>query len=631
MKKQLLFLMSLFLCGTAMAVETQEATESTEQSTEQVSSSEYEARMSSLRNTLQNVSSYGSKYSSAYTTLDADYSAATDTTSLKPKKKKFKWLVEREGVEAPTFMQDMTWVGVPIFIAGIIAKSEKHAFRQNYNDSHANTRLVTKFKTGIDDYTQFFGPALTLGLKIGGVEGRSDWTRMLASAGMGYAAMAIMVNSIKYTASEMRPDGSTANSWPSGHTATSFVGATILHKEYGLTRSPWYSVAGYGVATATGVMRVLNNRHWVSDILSGAGIGILCGELGYALSDVIFKKKGLLRSNMHREPGLSAHPSFFQISMGMGLGRNELNFGAEDDEGNPLNLKFGTSTVVSAEGAYFFNKYVGLGGRLAVKSSPIKGWNNFLNTAQGGARDYTNYLAALDNAFFPGQKVISSAVTDYELSIESDHMTEFVGSVGLYFNIPLSKRFTLGLKGLVGRSVMASLDIDGHAKGKVLDVAYDLYKNEMPGEMQYFLNNQHVDYDMNKIDDGMTSYDALSNMQSFVNLVNIAPVRNDDGTEKTYSTDWDFLTVDGKGSTSWGTGIWLAYDYKDSYTWKIFCDFDYTDKSYTMSYKPFGHLQHAMPEMIELYRLLQEPLTAEYSIKKAMKSWVLGGSFAITF
>ena len=75
--------------------------------------------------------------------------------------------------------------------------------------------------------------------------------------------MAGLVNGIKYTASEMRPDGSTRNSWPSGHTATAFMAATILHKEYGLTRSPWYSVGAYTLATATGVMRVLNNRHWM--------------------------------------------------------------------------------------------------------------------------------------------------------------------------------------------------------------------------------------------------------------------------------------------------------------------------------------------------------------------------------
>ena len=132
-----------------------------------------------------------------------------------------------------------------------------------------NTQLLTDFKTGIDDYTQFFGPAMVVGLKLGGYEGRSDWPRLLASSLMSYGIMAGLVNGIKYTAKEMRPDGSSANSWPSGHTATAFVGASLLHKEYGLTRSPWWSVAGYGVATATGVMRVLNNRHWISDVMSG--------------------------------------------------------------------------------------------------------------------------------------------------------------------------------------------------------------------------------------------------------------------------------------------------------------------------------------------------------------------------
>ena len=225
------------------------------------------------------------------------------------------------GTKPYKFMDDMTFVGVPLFVAGLIAKSEKNAFKQQTKHS-----LLTKFKTEIDDYTQFFGPAAVVGLKLAGVEGRSDWPRLLANAGMSYGLMALMVNVIKNTAKEMRPDGSTANSWPSGHTATAFVGATLLHKEYGLTRSPWYSVAGYGVATATGVMRVLNNRHWISDVLSGAGIGILSGELGYAICDLLFKGKGLLRNDISGMASVINHPSFFSISMGIGFGSRNLDF-----------------------------------------------------------------------------------------------------------------------------------------------------------------------------------------------------------------------------------------------------------------------------------------------------------------
>ena len=157
------------------------------------------------------------------------------------------WMRTNPGVKPYKVMDDLTFAGIPLFVAGIIAKGEKKSFRQNTGENKHT--LVTDFKTEIDNYTQFFGPVMATGLKIAGVEGRSDWGRYLASTAMSYGFMALFVNSIKYTAKEMRPDGSTRNSWPSGHTATAFVGATILHKEYGLTRSPWYSVAGYGVAT----------------------------------------------------------------------------------------------------------------------------------------------------------------------------------------------------------------------------------------------------------------------------------------------------------------------------------------------------------------------------------------------
>ena len=326
-----------------------------------------------------------------------DFSITASPKFTPEPKYQLTWIRTNPGVKPYKFIDDLTFVGVPLFVAGIIAKSEKKSFRQNTKDNKHT--LITDFKTGIDDYSQFFGPVMTTGLKIAGVEGRSDWGRYLASTAMSYAIMGGFVNGIKYTAKEMRPDGSTANSWPSGHTATAFVGATILHKEYGMTRSPWYSVAGYGVATATGVMRVLNNRHWVSDVLSGAGIGIMSTELAYAFSDLIFKGKGLLRGDISSNKSIIYNPSFFSISMGIGFGSKDLSFDLEKlevrlDEGKALNLKFGASTAVGAEGAYFFNKYFGVGGRLRVNSSPIKGWEGIENIAWN---DMANQLLDEEN------------------------------------------------------------------------------------------------------------------------------------------------------------------------------------------------------------------------------------------
>ena len=165
-----------------------------------------------------------------------DFSITTSPKFTPEPKYQLTWMRTNPGVKPYKFIDDLTFVGVPLFVAGIIAKSEKKSFRQNTPDNKHT--LLTDFKTRIDDYSQFFGPVVTTGLKIGGVEGRSDWGRYLASTAMSYGIMASLVNSIKYSAKEMRPDGSTANSWPSGHTATAFVGATLLHKEYGMTRSP---------------------------------------------------------------------------------------------------------------------------------------------------------------------------------------------------------------------------------------------------------------------------------------------------------------------------------------------------------------------------------------------------------
>ena len=95
-----------------------------------------------------------------------------------------------------------------------------------------------------------------------------------------YVALGAIVNSIKYTVREPRPDGSANNSFPSGHTATTFMGAELVRIEYG-DDSPWYSVGAYTVAIAVGALRVYNNRHWFTDVFAGAGVGILSARIGY--------------------------------------------------------------------------------------------------------------------------------------------------------------------------------------------------------------------------------------------------------------------------------------------------------------------------------------------------------------
>ena len=538
------------------------------------------------------------------------------------------------GVKPYKFMDDLTFVGIPLFVAGWALKGDKAMFRVNAKADQGgkrNTQLLTDFKTGIDDYTQFFGPAMVVGLKLGGYEGRSDWPRLLASAGMSYLIMAGLVNGIKYTAKEMRPDGSTANSWPSGHTATAFVGASLLHKEYGLTRSPWWSVAGYGVATATGVMRVLNNRHWISDVMSGAGIGIMSTELGYALCDLMFKQKGLLRNDMILE---NEKPSFFSISMGVGLGGKELEF---ESDGDKRIIKFRAATVVDAEGAYFFNKYIGVGGRLRIRAQSTKDFGDFTDYAAAedffaweGLRgayqmfrpeDYPAGSSEVENFYTYYNKIgynmnseeswrnDNSPVTDIYGIVKSDHITEFTGSVGLYFNLPLSSHFSLGTKALIGRSITQELDIDGHAEGNLNDISYKMELDNRPGK---------------KIDGNPT--------------LSISDLEYPNNMGEKWTDDWEYLTIGAKSSTSFGTGISLTYKYKSNFSWRLFCDYDYTRKDFTATYDPFHFIEkgvtsgaYVFMETMGDYDDGEGLSVREYRTRKNMNYVTLGLSFLVNF
>ena len=148
------------------------------------------------------------------------------------------------------------------------------------------------FHQSYDNYLQYSPAALMLGLKACGYQGSDTWGRMLVTDGFSILTMAAAVNAVKYSLGRERPDGSAHNSFPSGHTATSFMCATMLHHEYA-GRSPWISLAGYTAATVTSATRIMNNRHWMTDTFAGAVIGVGSVEVGDLLAGLIFKDRGL--------------------------------------------------------------------------------------------------------------------------------------------------------------------------------------------------------------------------------------------------------------------------------------------------------------------------------------------------
>lgn len=159
-----------------------------------------------------------------------------------------------------------------------------------HNQSLRSIRMshTPSFRHHYDDYMQF-APLATQGiLRLSGLQGQSQSSlQMLTADALATATMFAVVTGGKYLFRVERPDGSSRNSYPSGHTAMAFTSATLLHIEYG-HRYPWLSMLGYASATSVGIGRVLNNRHWAGDVVTGVGIGLLSGYLGYYLSARLF-------------------------------------------------------------------------------------------------------------------------------------------------------------------------------------------------------------------------------------------------------------------------------------------------------------------------------------------------------
>lgn len=154
-------------------------------------------------------------------------------------------------------------------------------------------------KISIDDFSQYAPMVAVYGLNLCNIKGRHNFRDRTVILATSYLIMGASVYGLKKLTRVERPDGSAFNSFPSGHTATAFMGAEFLRQEY-KDVSPWYGIAGYAVATGTALFRMYNNRHWFTDVLSGAGIGILSTKIAYwvypSMQSTFFKKSRLTRA-----------------------------------------------------------------------------------------------------------------------------------------------------------------------------------------------------------------------------------------------------------------------------------------------------------------------------------------------
>lgn len=501
-----------------------------------------------------------------------------------------KTILNKEAAESKygvyTPLREFEWSMVPLVTFGFIAKGNKKNFRA------ARNNFIPSYENRFDDNLQLVPVGVSTILNVAGYQGRSKTGRYFANTALSYAWCALFVNSIKYTAKEMRPDGSTANSFPSGHTATAFTAATILHKEYGLTRSPWWSILGYGCATTTGIMRTLNNRHWISDVLVGAGIGVVSTDLGYMIGDLIFKKKGINMEPRKDVTNLLQNSSFFRLELGMQFNDklklptdcpfltmsnlySQPGASSMDDDyytiqrhGNPFRIpdsydadagkrtfsnyasgkpaygegvtptiKVAVGTTVGAEAAYFPNKYVGLGARARITTAPV--------TAEG------LYC-------YEGNKLMSNSASVSDVWSLAD------ASAGIYLSLPFSARHNVGIKALYGRRFFGSLDFTA---------AYDaVIRNTTTGETQ------------------------------------------------TVTLYGDSMEFDSTSADNLALGLHYTYAMNSGVALSAFVDYDYSKPEFDVSYNPYN---------TDIGKMIST--ASQFSFRDKINSLTLGASMTVIF
>jgi hypothetical protein len=160
---------------------------------------------------------------------------------------------------------------------------------KNLNNSIKNELQAQHFrKVKLDNFTQYTPSLSVYALNAFGIRGKNNFKYRTIVMATAYIIMGSSISIVKNTSNVERPDRSNTRSLPSGHTANAFLGAEFLYQEY-KDVSAWYGITGYVVATGTGFLRMTNEKHWLTDVVTGAGIGILSTKIAYWVHP-LFKK-----------------------------------------------------------------------------------------------------------------------------------------------------------------------------------------------------------------------------------------------------------------------------------------------------------------------------------------------------
>lgn len=167
---------------------------------------------------------------------------------------------------------------VPVSLIGLGIIVNNSSFEKKFQTNLRN-KVGNNYELRIDDYLQYAPVVELYSADLLGIKSKNHWfdqTKYLLIANL---ISSTLTHSLKILTAKERPNGA-PYAFPSGHTTFAFTNACVLYNEI-KDNSPILAFSGYTFAAVTGSFRMINNKHWLSDVLTGAGIGILSAEVVY--------------------------------------------------------------------------------------------------------------------------------------------------------------------------------------------------------------------------------------------------------------------------------------------------------------------------------------------------------------
>ncbi len=117
------------------------------------------------------------------------------------------------------------------------------------------------------------GDILQIAIPLAGLGGTylADDTEGRWMFAKGFGLNMVVVHTTKFAVDKWRPKGQNPDTFPSGHTAAAFGGASFIQTRYGYA----YGIPSYALATFVGYSRIISENHYADDVVAGASIAMM--------------------------------------------------------------------------------------------------------------------------------------------------------------------------------------------------------------------------------------------------------------------------------------------------------------------------------------------------------------------